>query len=117
MAAPTSADLASWISDVDGLNTPSTVQTFQLDEAVAAARGAIEGRCNMPTPPEDDLDADVYPAEIHTAVLILGSRLWERRTAPAGVAGFGDLGVVRFLAQDVDVEALIGPWLKLDGFA
>lgn len=57
-----------------------------------------------------------YPQKLRTAILLTAARLAKRSTSPEGVVGFGDLGIVRFLARDPDVEALILRLLKLDGF-
>lgn len=55
------------------------------------------------------------PADITEAVLLFAARLWSRRDSPAGVAGFGDYGVVRVTAADRDVAALLEPY-ELPGF-
>jgi hypothetical protein len=45
--------------------------------------------------------------EVVEAILLIASRLYARRNSPEGVAGWGDLGVIRVLARDPDVEALL----------
>ena len=40
---------------------------------------------------------------------MLASRLFRRRLSPEGVAGFGEFGAVRVIAQDPDIEALMTP--------
>lgn len=50
------------------------------------------------------------PEPVHMACLILAQRLYRRRNTPEGVAGVGELGVVRLRSQDVDVEALLAPY-------
>lgn len=52
------------------------------------------------------------PAEVTQATLILAARLFKRRNSPEGVAGFGDLGVVRVTSQDADVARLLAPYTK-----
>lgn len=47
------------------------------------------------------------PPEVQEAILLLAQRLYARRNSPEGVAGWGELGVVRILASDPDLEALI----------
>jgi Phage gp6-like head-tail connector protein len=52
------------------------------------------------------------PAGVHDACLILAARLFRRKDSPEGVAGFGDLGVVRVGRYDPDYEGLIGPLVR-----
>lgn len=56
------------------------------------------------------------PADITEAVLLLASRLWARRASPTGVAGFGEMGVVRVTSLDADVARLTAPYVR-PGFA
>lgn len=56
------------------------------------------------------------PPEVTQATLILASRLFKRKNSPEGVAGFGDLGVIRITTQDVDVKTLLAPYV-LPGIA
>lgn len=52
------------------------------------------------------------PTAIRQATVILASRIFKRNDSPLGVAGFGDLGVVRVGKLDPDVEALIHSFRK-----
>jgi len=52
------------------------------------------------------------PTAIKQATIIMASRLYKRNDSPLGVAGFGDLGVVRVGKLDPDVEALIMAFKK-----
>lgn len=52
------------------------------------------------------------PTAIKQATIIMASRLYKRNDSPLGVAGFGDLGVVRVGKLDPDVEALIMAYKK-----
>jgi hypothetical protein len=45
--------------------------------------------------------------EVQEAIILLASRLYKRRMSPEGVAGFGDMGVVRILARDPDIALLL----------
>jgi hypothetical protein len=85
-----------------------------LEACLQAAIAYIGWRC------DDELDliqdtgsVDYYeesvPANLHTATLMLTSRLFRRRLSPEGVAGFGDFGAVRVSRVDQDIEALITP--------
>ena len=49
----------------------------------------------------------VRKPEIVQAVLLLAARLYKRRLSPEGVAGWEDLGAVRVVARDPDIERLI----------
>lgn len=52
------------------------------------------------------------PASVTEATLLMASRLYERRSSPSGVAGFGDAGVVRIGAQDVDVARMLNNFVR-----
>jgi hypothetical protein len=49
----------------------------------------------------------VLEAEVQQAILLLASRLYKRRQSPEGVAGWEEMGAVRIIARDPDVERLI----------
>jgi hypothetical protein len=49
----------------------------------------------------------IYRAEVQQAVLMLASRLYKRRLSPEGVAGWEDLGAVRIIARDPDIDRLL----------
>ena len=54
------------------------------------------------------------PDPINYACIIQASRLWKRLDSPLGVAGFGDMGVVRVsTALDADVRQLVDPYRKV----
>lgn len=53
------------------------------------------------------------PSAIKQAAIILSSRVFRRNDSPLGVAGFGDIGVVRVSKLDPDVEAMIMPYKKI----
>lgn len=84
-----------------------------LQESLDASLELVESRVTLPV----GATSNDYPAPVRMAVLLTAHRLWKRRTSPEGVAGFGDLGAIRITAVDADVEALISPYLRLDGFA
>lgn len=52
------------------------------------------------------------PSEVTEATLLLASRLFKRKDSPQGVAGFGDLGVVRISTVDVDVRNLLESFMR-----
>lgn len=45
--------------------------------------------------------------EVTEAILLMAGRLYARRNSPEGVAGWGDLGVIRVVAADPDIDALL----------
>ena len=53
------------------------------------------------------------PTAIKFATILLSSRLYKRMDSPLGVAGMGDIGVVRVSRIDPDIDALIQPFKKL----
>ena len=53
------------------------------------------------------------PTAIKQATVLLASRIFKRNDSPLGVAGFGDLGVVRVSRLDPDVDAMIAPYKKV----
>ncbi len=56
------------------------------------------------------------PTPIHDATLLLAHRRYRRRGSPEGVAGFGDMGVVRVSRYDPDYDKAISRYI-LPGFA
>lgn len=50
---------------------------------------------------------------VQEAILLIASRLYKRRLSPEGVAGWADLGVVRIVAVDPDVERLLEHYYDL----
>ena len=58
------------------------------------------------------------PALISQAAVIQGSRIFTRLQSPLGIAGFGDMGVVRVSRQlDPDVAQLVEPFRRMRGIA
>lgn len=53
------------------------------------------------------------PTAIKYATILLASRLFKRFDSPLGVAGVGDLGVMRVSRIDPDIDALIAPFKKM----
>lgn len=45
--------------------------------------------------------------EVQEAIILLAARLYKRRQSPEGVAGWGDLGVVRIITSDPDISRLL----------
>jgi hypothetical protein len=56
----------------------------------------------------------VVPAAVKEATLLQASRLFTRLDSPLGVAGFGDMGIMRVSFRgDPDVQMLLAPFRKL----
>ncbi len=53
------------------------------------------------------------PTAIKQATILLSMRQFKRYDSPLGVAGFGDLGVMRVGRVDPDVESLLMPFKKV----
>ena len=53
------------------------------------------------------------PTDIKQATILLAMRQFKRYDSPLGVAGFGDLGVIRVGRIDPDIESLIMPYKKV----
>lgn len=54
------------------------------------------------------------PAAVTQACVIQASRIFKRNDSPLGVAGWGDMGVMRVTRQvDADVEVLLAPYRRV----
>jgi len=53
------------------------------------------------------------PVDVKQACNLLSIRQFKRYDSPLGVAGFGDIGIVRVSRVDPDIEALLGPYRKM----
>lgn len=53
------------------------------------------------------------PSQVKQACILLAMRHFKRYDSPLGVAGFGDLGVIRVGRVDPDVESLLQPFKKV----
>ncbi len=53
------------------------------------------------------------PDAVKQACIILAMRQFKRYDSPLGVAGFGDIGVMRVSRVDPDVAALLEPYVKV----
>lgn len=93
----------SVVADLDTLRAmlgaPSTGDDNNLDRALSAAQHNIYERtmrCDWDTP------------DVQYAILLLATRLYQRRKSPEGVAGFAADGlVVRIIATDPDIARLV----------
>lgn len=53
------------------------------------------------------------PVAIKQATVLYASRIFKRNDSPLGVAGFGDIGVIRVSRIDPDIASLIAPYKKV----
>lgn len=90
-----------------GITTPATQiravgdYTFPLDGGDATVQ--VVGSFGFAT----------TPTAIKQATVLLASRIFKRNDSPLGVAGFGDLGVIRVSRLDPDIDAMISPYKKV----
>lgn len=52
------------------------------------------------------------PKQIIEATLLVAARLFHRKTAPFGIAGTSDAGMIRLSKADPDVESLLAPFVR-----
>jgi len=57
------------------------------------------------------------PAAVQQAARLQVARVHKRIDAPFGVAGFGDMGAIRVVPFDHDVQQLLAPYVIHGGFA
>lgn len=74
-----------------------------LAHCLDVATAWVEDRV-YPTP---DQTLGTRHPDVQEAILLLAHRLYKRQQSPEGVAGWGDLGVVRVLGTDPDIERLL----------
>ena len=85
------------------LGTRGTEHDAHLAHCLDVATAWVEDRVYV----EPDAGYARRHPEVTEAILLIASRLYARRNSPEGVAGWGDLGVIRVIARDPDVEALL----------
>lgn len=54
---------------------------------------------------------DAQRPEVQQAILLLAARLYKRRNSPEGVAGWDEIGAVRIIARDPDIERLLEQYI------
>lgn len=94
-------------ADLDLLRARLGVKGTEVDARLAhcldVAAAWVEDRVYL----EPDASHGRRHPEVTEAILLMASRLYARRNSPEGVAGWGDLGMIRVIARDPDVEALL----------
>lgn len=92
---PIRADMDSLRSMVGAKSTTDeNVLSWSLDAATAWIKDRVRSN-------------SINHSDVQHATLLLAARLYKRRLSPEGVAGWDDLGVIRVLSRDPDVERLI----------
>lgn len=111
--ASTDYQLEPTNADVVGAGT--TVQPYAWWRIVAIDRYTFPSSTRRPTlQVTARFGWSAVPDDVQLACLIKSSALFERRNSPQGVAGFGDMGVVRISRfGDPDVVELLAPYQRL----
>lgn len=105
----TAVTLAAWL-DLGDLGDDD-VRLAWLGAISAATVESIEERCTVE-------EAGVtWSARQELAGLMLGARLYRRRSSPGGQEGFDPVALAAVLAQDPDIAELIGSTERVTGFA
>lgn len=105
----------TWTATDFQLEGGSSSQPFTRIRAVAANRFPITtGEATVRV--QGVWGWAAVPASIAQACVIQACRLFKRLDSPLGVAGFGDLGVIRVSrGLDPDVAQLVEPFRRMDG--
>lgn len=116
LAVATSADGATWTAQTGFVTQPSNALAWgePITEILFTS-------CSLPLSPYGADTVQVtatwgwpaVPAPVIEATLLIASRLFHRKDSPWGVAGFGDLGVVRTTVTDADVKGLLTPYRRV----
>lgn len=107
-ATITTTDVQKWVTRA-AIADPTDPRAVIIAEVVPAVVAFINE--------ETTVTGGVWSDRQRLAALMLAGRLYKRKASPEGVAGFGDLGVVRVLADDPDVSLLLARVRKVDGFS
>lgn len=82
------------------------------------------GDYTFPNTPENTVELTAVfgwaniPTTVTQATIIQASRIFKRLDSPLGVAGFGDIGVMRVSSSlDPDVRMLVEPYRRMRGIA
>jgi hypothetical protein len=82
-----------------------TVDDVAIDQALSAVKVAIVARC--PT-----LATAACPPDALYACLLWTNRVLVRRQSPEGIVGIADLGAVRIMRTDADIDQMLSPWIE-----
>lgn len=115
-------------SDGDGFDTTWTATDYQLEPLNGVAGGLdvsftqiraigdflfpiIQGEATVQV--TGTFGWATVPTDIEQACIILSQRQYKRYDSPLGVAGIGDLGVMRVSRVDPDVAQLLMPYRRI----
>lgn len=90
------------VADLDSLRMMLGTQTTKDDALLAVCLQAAGDWVYHRV-----LPGSVRRSEVQQAILLLASRLYKRRLSPEGVAGWEDMGAVRIIARDPDIDRLL----------
>ena len=104
-----------------GLQSPYTriravgTQLFVVAYGSSAARYAFPAAANEATVQITGTFgyATPVPTDVKQACNLMAIRQFKRYDSPLGVAGFGDIGIVRVSRVDPDIDALLSPYRKV----
>jgi hypothetical protein len=104
--------MATWASVAqlkDQLGITDTTSDAMLDQKLKAAHKQLLliGNPALLPGPDELPSEDLVEAEI-----IYAARLYTRKDSPEGVAGWGELGVIR-IRDDPDLRRLFGPYVDI----
>jgi Phage gp6-like head-tail connector protein len=104
--------MATWSSVAqlkDQLGITDTTSDDMLAQKLDAAHEQLVLIGNPALLPGPD---EPVPANLREAELIYAARLYTRKDSPEGIAGWGELGVIR-IRDDPDVRRLMGPYIDI----
>lgn len=120
------------VKEDNGSGTFSTTLTIDVDFELCPLNADVDGwawdeirAISRSFPSQSRASVEVtalhgwpaVPQDVETATILKAAALFQRKDSPAGVAGFGDFGVVRIgRQQDPHVAELLAPYCK-PGFA
>lgn len=99
---------SEWPDVDDVLPAVGAVNSEDHPELNACLAAAIDWVTQRSVSFEGDAGLEI-PDAAHRAVVMLATRLFKRRESPEGVAGWGDMGAVRVMTVDPDIENLLAP--------
>lgn len=89
-------------ADLDALRAMLGVKATTDDKVLSACLDAAVAWVRDRVRPQSTSEP-----EVRQATMLLAARLYKRRLSPEGVAGWEDMGAVRVVSRDPDIERLI----------
>lgn len=84
---------------------PDTVDDVAIDQALSAVKQAIVARCPV-------LATLACPFDALYACLLWTNRILVRRQSPEGIVGIADMGAVKIMRSDRDIDQMLSPWVE-----